>query len=377
MNEYGLARKLLIAGLGLTLMLGSSTGVMAKDKGNGQGEDHGNGHGRAYAYVQGKQDRDEEKEQRESKEEQKESQEKQRESKEKQKESQEKQWKALEKQWKAQLKALKDQAKQEQKTAKAQAQAAKQADNRARQAAKHANDKAVKQAQSKAVAAEVQALASKLAKDRNEAKDWILRYMASLAAANIFQSYMNGAFDPAAIGQLQRFDTAAIRGTVQAVGDSSITLGKDGQSVKLAVHPRVFVYRDGARSDAAALKPGDQVLVRTVNESVIYIDVTVKASGTAAGTTGQASSSASSTQQQSDPAKIAFIAAGKFNNVTLNDQGGMSTISITQPSDGGTRLLIYNVSPQARIAGDASRLLSGQSVQLTGTGHVVEVITIL
>lgn len=76
--------------------------------------------------------------------------------------------------------------------------------------------------------------------------------------------------------QLPDQDSTAITGTLKAaVSNNSITVVKADKTEKtLAIDPNVFVFRDNKKAALTDLKAGDEVLVRTYNGNVIFIEVT-------------------------------------------------------------------------------------------------------
>lgn len=74
--------------------------------------------------------------------------------------------------------------------------------------------------------------------------------------------------------QMPDYDAHAIRGTVSvAVSGNVLTLTKGGTTQQLNMDPNAFIFRDGVKVAASALQPGDQVLVRTYNNYVIFVEV--------------------------------------------------------------------------------------------------------
>lgn len=155
--------------------------------------------------------------------------------------------------------------------------------------------------------------------------------------------------------ELPDHDAQAITGTLKgAVSGNKITVVKaDKTEVTLDLDANVFIFRDDKKSPSSALKAGDELLVRTYQNRVVFIEVTKKA--------------AEST---------AFAETGNINTVTLNSQGKLSTITITKVVSGQTYTLIYNVSANVKITGDASLIAKDQLVTLQGDNGTVKAITI-
>jgi Predicted alternative 3-dehydroquinate synthase len=145
-----------------------------------------------------------------------------------------------------------------------------------------------------------------------------------------------------------------VTGTLKAAasGNSIVVVKSDKTESTVTLDSSVVIYRDGKTVAIADLKAGDEVLVRTINGKAIFIQVTKLAP---VGTT---------------------IEAGSFNSVSLNSEGKISTISITRTVNGALQGSIFNVASDVVISGDASKLVSGQSVELTLVNNVVKVIAI-
>ncbi|PWW07387.1 S-layer family protein [Paenibacillus cellulosilyticus] len=71
-------------------------------------------------------------------------------------------------------------------------------------------------------------------------------------------------------------DIQAITGTLKAsVSNNSLTVVKSDNTEKtLTIDPNVFIFRDNKKASLSDLKAGDEVLVRTYNGNVIFIEVT-------------------------------------------------------------------------------------------------------
>ncbi|WP_224753619.1 S-layer homology domain-containing protein [Paenibacillus terricola] len=147
---------------------------------------------------------------------------------------------------------------------------------------------------------------------------------------------------------------ADITGTLKASasGNSIVVVKSDKTESTVTFDSSVVIYRDGKTAAITDLKAGDELLVRTINGKAIFIQVTKLAP---VGTT---------------------IEAGNFNSVSLNSQGKISTISITRTVNGSLQAYIFNVASDVVISGEASKLVTGQSVELTLVNNVVKVIVI-
>lgn len=157
--------------------------------------------------------------------------------------------------------------------------------------------------------------------------------------------------------QLPNNDAQAITGKLKAaVANGAITVVKaDKTESTLSLDPSVFIFRDNVKAAATALKAGDEVLVRTYNNKVVFIEVTKSAVDQPAVTTQ----------------------TGLFNSLSLNAQGKISTLSITNVVNGTTQALVLNVSPDVAINGNAALLQNGHAVELTLLNGVVIAIKII
>ena len=205
-------------------------------------------------------------------------------------------------------------------------------------------------------------------KDENELK-WALVPIMRLASKGVFTGYEDGTFKPnrpvtraelAAL--LDRTDSQlpgakderTVTGVVKASTTGAIVVTRsDNTDVVLPIAMNAFIFRAGAKVDASALRAGDKVFVLTHNGEAVFIEVT----------------------QAASPSNT-FTDAGILNSVTLNAEGRLATISLMKATDGGTLAVIYNVSHNVRIFGDASLLVAGSSVEVSGTNSTVTKIVI-
>ncbi|MBB3113664.1 hypothetical protein FHS18_005777 [Paenibacillus phyllosphaerae] len=148
---------------------------------------------------------------------------------------------------------------------------------------------------------------------------------------------------------------ASITGALKAaVADNKVTIVKaDKSEVTVTLASNVFVFRDGVKVEASALKAGDEVLVRTDDSKAIFIEVTKKA-----------------------PETTVVTYEGKLNSVILNASGKIATVSLTQEVTGGTQALVLNVAETVVIEGDASDLVAGAEVEVTLTNGLVTKIEV-
>ncbi|WP_227872073.1 S-layer homology domain-containing protein [Paenibacillus albus] len=152
-------------------------------------------------------------------------------------------------------------------------------------------------------------------------------------------------------------DAAAITGKLKAAasGNAIVVVKPDNKEVALTLDSNVFIFRDNVKVAATALKAGDEVLVRTYNGKVVFIEVTKLAAQQPAVTTQ----------------------VGGFNSFSVDAQGHVATVSITQTTNGSTQALVLNVSPDFAIVGDATKLVNGHAVELTIINNVVYTIKVL
>ncbi|WP_127495012.1 S-layer homology domain-containing protein [Paenibacillus glycanilyticus] len=152
-------------------------------------------------------------------------------------------------------------------------------------------------------------------------------------------------------------DGQAITGKLKAAASNGqITITQSsGTDVTLALDPSVFIFREDKKAAVSALKAGDELLVRTYQNKVVFIEVTKAAV---------------------DQSTV-FDVTGKINTITYNANGKLSTISISKQDGNQTTVTIYNVADNALIAGDRNNLVTGHDVRIQGKDGVIAGITIL
>lgn len=74
-------------------------------------------------------------------------------------------------------------------------------------------------------------------------------------------------------GQDQTTAVGKVTGTVSG---NTLVLDQNGTLKTYALHPEVFVYRNGAKVSASQLQNGDVVRLRSYNNTVVFIEVTKK-----------------------------------------------------------------------------------------------------
>ncbi|WP_223830073.1 S-layer homology domain-containing protein [Paenibacillus arenilitoris] len=153
-------------------------------------------------------------------------------------------------------------------------------------------------------------------------------------------------------------DAQAISGKLKAAASGGkITVVKaDNSEVTLGLDANVFIFRDDKKAAVSALKAGDEVLVRTYQNKVVFIEVTKPA-----------------------PVVAAFNELGIVNTITYTDnsQGKLATISIARIENGETVVFIYNVDASVAVIGNDDLLKQGQLVQLKGENGTVKEIRII
>ncbi|NIK76067.1 hypothetical protein FHS15_001174 [Paenibacillus castaneae] len=155
--------------------------------------------------------------------------------------------------------------------------------------------------------------------------------------------------------EMPNHDAQAITGKLKsAASDGKITIVKSNSTEEaLTLDPNVFIFRDDKKASISALRAGDEVLVRTYQNKVVFIEVT-----------------------KSSPVLTSFSEVGIVNSLTFNGQAKLSTIIITRVENGQTVVFQYNIDSNVTITGDASLLKAGQIVQVKGDNNVVKSIDI-
>ncbi|MCQ6559664.1 S-layer homology domain-containing protein [Paenibacillus mendelii] len=156
--------------------------------------------------------------------------------------------------------------------------------------------------------------------------------------------------------QMPDHDAQAITGKLKAApANGSIVIVKsDNTEVSVALDPNVFIFRNNVKAPVSALAAGDELLVRTYQNKVVFIEVTKTA------------------EQQPQ----LTTETGKFNSFTLNAQGKIATVSITKEVSGGSQAMVLNVSPDVVIIGSVALLNPGQAVELKLLNNLVQSIEV-
>ncbi|BBH24976.1 hypothetical protein Back11_63210 [Paenibacillus baekrokdamisoli] len=157
--------------------------------------------------------------------------------------------------------------------------------------------------------------------------------------------------------QLPNNDAQAITGKLKVAPTNGtvVVVKPDNTEVTVAIDPNIFIFRDNVKASVAALKAGDEVLLRTYLNKAVFIEVT-----------------------KSAPVQPTLhTETGKFNSVSFDAQGKMATLSLTKEVNGSTQAIILNVSPSVVIIGDAALLTTGRAVEITvlnGTVYSIKAI---
>lgn len=150
-------------------------------------------------------------------------------------------------------------------------------------------------------------------------------------------------------------DAQAITGKLKAApADGKLTVVKaDNTEAALTIDPNVFIFREDKKAPLSALRAGDEVLVRTYLNKVVFIEVTKPAA-----------------------AVTSFSELGIINTLTFNAQAKLAAISISRIENSQTLVYTYNVDPNVAISGNASLLKVGQPILVKGDNGIVKSIEI-
>jgi len=156
--------------------------------------------------------------------------------------------------------------------------------------------------------------------------------------------------------QLPDTDAQAITGVLKgAVANGAVTVVKSGNVEQtIALDANVFIFKDGKKSAASTLAAGDEVLIRTFQGRVVFIEVT-----------------------KSAPIAVGFQELGTIHSLGHNDQGKINSISVTRVDGSQTVIFIKDVASDVTITGDVSKLKVGQAVIIKGQDNLVKSIDIL
>lgn len=156
--------------------------------------------------------------------------------------------------------------------------------------------------------------------------------------------------------EMPNHDAQAIIGKLKAApADGKLTVVKgDNTEVSLALDSNVFIFRDDKKSPVSSLRAGDEVLVRTYLNRIVFIEVT-----------------------KSAPVSTAFSENGIINTLTFNNQAKLTTVSlITRYENSQAVVTTFSIDPSVVITGDSSQLKVGQYVQVKGDNGTVKSIEV-
>jgi hypothetical protein len=149
-------------------------------------------------------------------------------------------------------------------------------------------------------------------------------------------------------------DQNATSGSVSAaVYNNVLPITKAGVTTQYVLHPDAFILRDGVKVAASALQVGDEVKVRSFNNQVVFVEVTKLAQ----------------VNQSLD-------VIGTLTATTLNAQGKIATVSITQNINGVNQTTIYNVAADVALTGNLGSFTQGHLIELKGQNQVVTSIDV-
>lgn len=154
--------------------------------------------------------------------------------------------------------------------------------------------------------------------------------------------------------QLPDQDQNTNSGTVNtAVYNNVLSLTKNGTTTVYNLHPDAFVLRNGVKVAPTEIAVGDTVKVRTFNNTVVFVEVTGNA-----------------------PVNTSFDILGTLTTTTINAQGKIATITITQNINGVDQTTTYNVSSTFALTGNLANFSAGHVIQLKGQNQSVTTIDV-
>jgi hypothetical protein len=150
----------------------------------------------------------------------------------------------------------------------------------------------------------------------------------------------------------------AVKGSVTAsVYSTTLSIKNGNVAQNVTLDPNVFVFRNGVKVTPAAIQVGDQVKIHLYNGVAVFVEVVKVAVPVPV-------------QPQS------FTVVGLFSSLTLNPQGGIATITITQTVNGATQTTIYTLDSNVEYRGDKANLVINRSLELKGVGTKVNFVNI-
>lgn len=208
-------------------------------------------------------------------------------------------------------------------------------------------------------------------KDADQIPAGAVGYVAVALEKGLIQGYENGKFLPNK--PVTRAELAALldrtgdqipdvghslrAGTVvYGVSNNTLTIRQGNENVYLSLDPDAFIFKNGVRVKASDIQPGDFVKVRLYNNTIVFVDVIHSEYGNA------------------------LIARGGFEKFTVDQQGKISSITITEKVNGQEKSVTYAVEGDVRLIGDTSKLVLNQpktQVELSGKNNKVQIIQVI
>ncbi|MGQ7885063.1 S-layer homology domain-containing protein [Paenibacillus sp. WC2504] len=149
-------------------------------------------------------------------------------------------------------------------------------------------------------------------------------------------------------------DQNSTAGTVNAaVYNNVLPVTKAGVTTNYVLHPDAFILRNGVKVAASAIQVGDEVKVRSFNNQVVFVEVTKMAD-----------------------ANQSFDVVGTLNSTTVDGQGKITSISITQTINGVSQTTVYNVAANVALTGNLGNFTPTHVVELKGQNQVVTTIDV-
>ncbi|WNR45709.1 S-layer homology domain-containing protein [Paenibacillus roseipurpureus] len=154
--------------------------------------------------------------------------------------------------------------------------------------------------------------------------------------------------------QLPGQDQNTSTGTVStAVYNNVLGVTSNGTVTNYNLHPDVFVLRNGVKVAPSQIAVGDTVKLRKYEDTVVFIEVT----GTA-------------------PVSTNFDVVGILSATTINAQGKIATITLTQNINGVDQSTVYNVGANFTLTGNLANFSTGHVVELKGSNQAVTTIDV-
>ncbi|MBP1966833.1 S-layer homology domain-containing protein [Paenibacillus aceris] len=145
-----------------------------------------------------------------------------------------------------------------------------------------------------------------------------------------------------------------VAGTVNAaVYNNVLPVTKAGVTTNYVLHPDAFILRNGVKVAASDIQVGDEVKVRSFNNQVVFVEVTKLAQ-----------------------VNQSFDVVGTLNGTTVDANGKITTISITQNINNVNQTTVYNVAANVALTGNLGSFTQGHVVELKGQNQVVTSIDV-